>query len=164
MPKFFFKSNQQLISHCECDNEPAMSTCQMDCPWCGCGWLFSCSKCSKAFTFAEVRETDLSLEQIAKREASTRGIQDSIGDDDIADWVLNMSQIVGEFEVGDQVVYIDGEYLKSDAESVEFDGYFAAHKFEKLPHAEALATNPDLLDEILGQPSYWFDRELPDDE
>ena len=35
------KDNDQLVSFCSC--EPAYITYppQLDCPWCGCGWLFT---------------------------------------------------------------------------------------------------------------------------
>src|SRR5262249_18861030 len=49
------KANNDLVSHCACAQADALVTApsQMDCPWCGCGWLFICSRCRKAFTFAE---------------------------------------------------------------------------------------------------------------
>lgn len=55
--KFFFKADDDVLSHCTCTDAPAQSSSQLDCPWCGCGWLISCATCGKAFTFAEVRET-----------------------------------------------------------------------------------------------------------
>jgi hypothetical protein len=117
-----------------------------------------------AFTVAEVKETDLTLRQLAEQEAKTRRLEDTLDEDDIVDWVTHMGETMDAFEIGDQVVYIDGAYWTTDAESVEFEGYFASHEFKKLPHAEALASDPDLLEKVLGQPSYWFDRELPDRE
>ena len=84
MTKFFFKANDEVISHCRCKNEPAMSTGQMVSPWCGCSWLIACSKCAHAFTFAEVRETKLSMDRLARREAKTRGVEAS--DTELAAW------------------------------------------------------------------------------
>ena len=63
------KANNDLVSHCRCAKEDALisSPCQMDCPWCGCGWLFTCSRCRKAFTFAEGVEVHESWEETANR-------------------------------------------------------------------------------------------------
>ena len=63
------------------------------------------------------------------------------------------------FEVGDIVVYLDGSYWPMNSENVEFDGYFAHHKFERLPHRDAVA-EPPLLLSVLGNTNYWFEREL----
>ncbi len=66
MPKFLFKANDDVLSYCSCVGEPAMSTGQLDCPWCGCGWLISCAKCGKAFTYAVVRETDIPIVELGR--------------------------------------------------------------------------------------------------
>lgn len=156
--KYFFKANNDVISHCACENEPALGTAQMECPWCGCGWLISCSKCNKAFTFAEVRETDLTMEDMAQRESNARsGIE--LSQSEFAAWSTATTETLNVFEVGDVVVYIDGAYWTIDAEEIEFEGYYAAHKFERLPHADAIA-NPQMLNQMLGDPGYWYDRAI----
>lgn len=162
MPKFLYKANDNVLSFCTCVAEPAMSTAQLDCPWCGCGWLISCSKCKKAFTFAEVRETDVSLFELGRREAIARNLG-PVAASDIQDWADAMAEALEPFEVGDIVVYLDGGYFTVDSTDVEFDGYFAHHKLAQLPHAEALK-NPDRLYEILGDMSYWTERERSDRE
>ena len=53
---YLVKANNDLISHCACSNAVIGAPAQMDCPWCGCGWLFVCSKCRKAFSFARAEE------------------------------------------------------------------------------------------------------------
>src|SRR6266566_1407987 len=58
------KANDNLVSHCKCDEAYISAPSQMDCPWCGCGWLFTCSHCRKAFTFAEAVEGDFALDQM----------------------------------------------------------------------------------------------------
>lgn len=161
MPKFLFKADDRVLSFCRCEGEPAMSSGQLDCPWCGCGWLISCSKCKKAFTFGVVREIDTPLEELARREAASRNIADRLTDQDIADWVAWMTECFEEFADGDVVVYLDGHYLRADATDIEIEGYFAIHRLPVLPHAEALA-DPPLLDRVLGDKRYWLDRECPD--
>lgn len=97
--KFFFKANDDVLSHCGCDGAPAMSTGQLDCPWCGCGWLIGCAQCGKSFTFAEVRETDIPLIELGRREAITRGLT-TITEEEIADWAEGMADALDQFEVG----------------------------------------------------------------
>jgi hypothetical protein len=65
--------------------------------------------------------------------------------------------------VGDIVVYLDGSYWTADSTEVAFDGLYASHNLERLPHAEALS-DPAHLDRMLGNPRYWLDRERPDRE
>ncbi len=40
---------------------------QMGCPWCGCGWLFVCSRCRMEFTFTEAAEVEGPWEETADR-------------------------------------------------------------------------------------------------
>ena len=54
MVKYIAKANNDVLSHCQCADTLAAGPAQLDCPWCGCGWLFSCIKCRKAFTFGRV--------------------------------------------------------------------------------------------------------------
>jgi len=158
--KFFFKANDHVLSHCRCEDAPAMSEGQLDCPWCGCGWLIACSQCRKSFTFAEVRETDIPLLELGRREAEARGLID-VTDEQVADWAEGMAETLDYFEVGDTVVYLDGLYWRIDETNIAFKGFYAAHDLERLPHAEAL-DDPDHLRRVLGDANYWFDRELPD--
>jgi hypothetical protein len=160
--KFLFKANNDILSFCTCEGEPAMSDGQLDCPWCGCGWMIGCSKCSKSFIFAEVRETDIPLLELGRREAATRGFK-TVTDEDIAEWAEGMAKMLADFEVGDIVVYLDGHYWPVDSSDVQFDGYYASHKLDRLPHSEAL-DDPPRLRQILGDKQYWCDRERSDRE
>src|SRR5262249_6838134 len=67
------KASDELVSHCRCAESEALITSpgQMDCPWCGCGWLFICSRCRKAFTFAEGVEVNESWDETADRTLRT---------------------------------------------------------------------------------------------
>lgn len=160
--KFFFKANDDVLSFCTCVDAPAASTSQLDCPWCGCGWMIPCSQCGKSFIFAEVRETDIPLIELGRREVAMRGLT-TVSEQEIEEWAEGMAETLDYFEVGDIVVYLDGAYWTVDSTDVEFDGYYASHKLARLPHAEALA-DPPLLDRVLGDKQYWFDRERPDRE
>ncbi len=156
--KYFFKANNDILSFCDCEGEPAMSSGQFDCPWCGCGWMIGRTKCSKSFIFAEVRETDLSLIEIARRDAERRGLT-TVTEDEIAECAAGMRETLENFAVGDVVVYLDGGYFRIDCTNIAFDGYYARHDLPRLPHADALA-DPPLLRRILGDEQYWLDREL----
>lgn len=160
MPKFLFKASDAVLSHCGCTDAPASSTSQLDCPWCGCGWLIGCLNCRKAFTFAEVRETEIPLVEFARRDAAARGLTD-ISEAEFEEWAAEMAEMLDVFDVGDIVVYLDGGYFTVDSADVEFEGYFAAHRLDRLPHAEALQ-DPAMLDRVLGDKRYWLDRERPD--
>jgi hypothetical protein len=160
--KFFFKASDDVLSFCQCDDEPAMSSGQLDCPWCGCGWMIACSKCTKSYVFAEVRETDIPLAELARREAKTLGLKD-VTKDDIRLWVDDMTETLSHFDVGDTVVYLDGAYWTVDSTHLKYDGYYASHKLDRLPHTEAL-NDPPSLRAMLGDKQYWLDRERPDRE
>ena len=162
MAKFIFKANDEVLSHCKCVGEPAMSTGQMDCPWCGCGWLISCSRCAKAFTYAVVKETEVPLAELGRREAKRRGLT-SVTEQDHEAWAAGMAEALEPFRVGDIVVYLDGQYWLLGQRNVRFEGYYATHDLVELPHAKALR-DPSALGAILGEKAYWIDRERADRE
>ena len=157
--KWLYKANDDVLSFCTCKDAVAMSSGQLDCPWCGCGWLISCTQCRKAFTFAEVRASDISPVERGWEEVRIRGIEAT--EEEVNGWAESMAEAIEPFEVGDIVVYLDGEYFRLDSTDVHFEGYFAEHRLARLPHAEALA-DPPALDRKLGDTSYWLERELPD--
>jgi hypothetical protein len=160
--KYLFKANDDVLSFCTCENEPALASGQLDCPWCGCGWMISCSNCGKAFVFGEVRETDIPYAELGRREIAARGLKD-VSLAQAAEWAEAITEALEPFEVGDRVVYLDGWYWKVDSTDVEFEGFYARHSLDRLPHAEALR-RPAALKEALGDPQYWLSRELPDRE
>lgn len=137
-----------------------MSEGQLDCPWCGCGWMIACSKCTKSFIFAEVREIDEPLIDLVRREAAIRGLT-SLTEADFLDWAESMTEALAPFAHGDVVVYLDGVYWPVDSTNIEFTGFYASHKLARLPHAEALS-DPGHLRAVLGEKSYWTERERPD--
>lgn len=162
MTKFIFKANNDVLSHCACENEPGTSTGQFDCPWCGCGWLISCSKCGKAFTYAIVQNTDVSMIELGRQEVERRGIT-GVTEEEISEWAEDMASVLEPFNIGDIIVYLDGRYFALDDKNTDFEGYFAKHKLDQLPHSKALET-PSSLEQVLGNKKYWLDRELPERE
>src|SRR5438045_9747402 len=93
------KANSDLIDHCKCGGGYISSPGQMDCPWCGCGWLFTCVDCRKAFTFAEAVEVDFTLEEMARRNRKhwgRAGTEPSAHE--ISDWVDFMRDFLQDIE------------------------------------------------------------------
>lgn len=157
MVKYIAKANDEVISHCQCSDALAAGPSQLDCPWCGCGWLISCIKCRKAFTFGRVVEVDRTYADIARDDFTARG--SSFDEEDIAGGAEWLAEAMADFNVGDIVVYLDGSFLKLDTTNFSYDGWFAQHDFDQLPHAAALK-QPSALRDILANKQYWFDREL----
>jgi hypothetical protein len=157
---YLAKANDSVISFCKCKRALIDAPCQFDCPWCGCGWLFSCSTCGKAFTFAKGVQVDEPLEDIGRR-ALERQPGRSASDEDVDDWVTGMRQMLEDVEVGQTYVYLDGLYLPADSEQVTFDGWAAHHDLPRLPQTLAL-TDAEVLDKTLGQKTYWTRRKFAD--
>ncbi len=63
---YLVKADDRLHSTCRCAQGLAGFPIQADCPWCGCGWLFTCTRCGKPFTFARAEWIPVDLEAIAR--------------------------------------------------------------------------------------------------
>ena len=164
MHKALIKANDDLISFCKCDESGFATTGQADCPWCGCGWLFSCTKCRKAFTFAKVIETDLSPYNVAVLDISGFSKDEVPPDDesvqDMADWVRNS---VVDIPLDTVCVIVDGKVIPVDKKNFEFNGWFAHHQFDILPQVEAQGSRAKIIS-VLGNTDYWLSRELPEED
>jgi hypothetical protein len=159
MAKWLAKANDDVLSHCRCAHAIAAGPTQLDCPWCGCGWLISCVQCRKAFTFAEVVEVDRTYRDLCAADFRSQGIEIDEGElIDAAGW---MADAVAPLQLGERVVYLDGVYFLVDECDVQFDGAFATHDLVRMPHAEALESS-GVLNETLGKSRYWLERERPD--
>ena len=159
MVKWFAKANDDVLSHCRCSDTLAATTGQTDCPWCGCGWLISCRECHKAFVFAKIVEVDATYDQLLAEDAQRRGLK-SVTQDDIRDVAASMERALAPFPIGATIVYLDGEYFLVDATNIEFEGLYARHKLERLPHAIALE-QPEHLRAFLSDTKYWLAHERP---
>jgi hypothetical protein len=65
---YLTKADDRLVSHCACADVLVAYPSQAACPWCGCGWLFSCMSCGKSFSFARGVEVDATWEGLADRD------------------------------------------------------------------------------------------------
>ena len=157
---YLAKANDDVISHCRCKPDVAlvMWPPQMDCPWCGCGWLFVCLRCGKAFTFAKGVEIGESMQDVGRRD---RGLwlHREPTEEEVAEWVQVMGILLKGVQVGRTYVYLDGYFLPADGEAVVFDGWAARHDLPRMPHAQAI-TDPAVLDRTLGNKEYWLQRRI----
>lgn len=150
---YLMKDSDDLISHCRCKEAYITFPPQMDCPWCGCGWLFTCIECRKAFTFARGVEVDESLEELARRDIMKGWGREPSGDE-VKDWIDAMKELLAEVEVDGRYVYLDGLFIPADAAGVEYEGLFARHDLGFIPQVKALQ-DPAVIDEILSNVEYW---------
>ena len=157
------KANDDLISHCTCDDAPITFPPQMDCPWCGCGWLFCCANCRKAFTFAIAVEMDETWEATAMRDLASRGPDFKPTKEDVAAWVEAMQVLCQDLEPGAEYVYLDGWFIPSDTEEIAIEGMHSEHEINCVPQVVALQ-DKSIIEEVLGNQEYWTANEIPQDE
>jgi hypothetical protein len=158
------RASDKLVCHCNCDDAWITFPPQMDCPWCGCGWLFCCSKCRKAFAFAKCVEINESWEETALRDLNSRGPDfEKPTADDVEAWVAAMKVMCEELEPGQEYVYLDGWFIPTDIEEISMEGMHAYHELNCVPQVEAL-NDPDVIKELLGNEDYWTENQVPDDD
>ena len=164
MPKtiYLIKDNDDLVSNCSCERAYISFPPQMDCPWCGCGWLFACTDCRKVFTFARGVEVNESWEELARRDLVGKW-PESPSDDDIAEWIEAMQAILSEVEVSKQYVCLDGLIIPTDASGVDFCGWHAEHRHDFVPQVAAL-DDCFITENILSNVEYWQSHAIPDDD
>jgi len=147
------KANDDLVSHCRCAEALITFPPQMDCPWCGCGWLFTCITCRKAFTFAKGVFVPEAWEQTAARD-----IRNQTGNepepDDVTAWVGAMKELLSDVRVGEQYVCLDGMIIPVRAHAVRFEGWHSVHDLASVPQVAALR-DPTLIESVLGNREYW---------
>ena len=154
--RYLRKANNDLVSHCDCDNAEALITFppQMDCPWCGCGWLFTCIQCRKAFTFAEAVETDVAWDDLAHIDLRGRSGKPRTRKDERAGWVKEMKRLVLGVEIGASHVYFDGRIIQADRDGIDHKGWHGKHSLQFVPQIQALEDS-SIIDEILTNADYW---------
>lgn len=155
------KANDEVVSHCACADGRVTFPAQMDCPWCGCGWLFSCMTCRRAFTFAKAVELETTWEQLAAEDI--RGMWNSEPEaDDIKSWVNDMQCLLEHIEVGENYVILDACVVHVECEDVEYEGWHASHHFRKMPQVEALSDSK-VIDQTIATREYWDSRAIESD-
>src|SRR5689334_2744599 len=109
-PVYLVKANDSLVSHCRCASAYITFPPQMDCPWCGCGWLFTCIACRKAFTFAKAVVVKDSWEEIGRRDLENQW-RKLPEDQEVENWVEAMKELLAGIEPGKEYVCLDGRII-----------------------------------------------------
>ena len=155
---YLVKDNDELVSHCSCQRAYITFPPQLGCPWCGCGWLFTCTDCRKAFTFARAVEVDESWEELARRDLVRKWNQ-SPSEGDLAEWIGAMQELLADVEVGRQYVCLDGLIIPTDAREVRFCGWHAEHDLDFVPQVAAL-DDYLVVENVLRNEEYWQSRAI----
>lgn len=152
------KANDELVGNCKCNDGRITYPPQQDCPWCGCGWLFTCLSCRQAFTFAVGVELETTWEELATTDWKAWGMQ-RVSKKNITSWVTDMKELLADVKPGQVYVCLDGRVFEKGARKIAFDGIYASHAFEQLPHVEALKDR-SLEEKVLASTDYWRSRRL----
>lgn len=158
---YLVKANDEFISHCKCERTPIGGPGQLDCPWCGCGWLFACPKCRKAFTFARAEEVDFTWEELAHHDLDGKWGRNPTSEE-VEEWIEFMKLLLENVEVGKQYVYIDGRVFPTEQRDLRFDGWYAHHEFPFVPQTAALKDRA-FLERTLGNEGYWRARRIEEE-
>ena len=156
MTIYLQKANDNLVSHCSCGDGRISLPSQMDCPWCGCGWLFTCMTCRKAFTFAKVIKTDMSLFEIGWNDLEkSYGRKPTINE--VGEWVDYMRLLLDNISGKGEFVYFDGRIIpvKSKKKMFTVMGMHSRHRFDQIPQYTALE-DKSIIDELLINENYWL--------
>ncbi|UEG61317.1 hypothetical protein [Stutzerimonas chloritidismutans] len=150
---YLVKKNDELISHCNCEESLVGAPGQLDCPWCGCGWLFSCTKCRKAFTFATGVELEKTWDEIAKEDLFGYSKKEP-SEEEITEWIDLMKEMMEHIEPGRNYIYLDGHFIPVDQGRFEAEGWHAKHDFPEPPQVTAIA-DLQIIDAVLANREYW---------
>lgn len=152
------KSRTDVCCHCRCTSGIVGGPGQLDCPWCGCGWMFFCIKCRKGFTFARAVRIKRSLDDLAAQDwRAMFGSEPS--KKQLAPWSEWFRDLAADLEEGEEYVYLDGIVFPTHAKKVRFTGLHSRHALRALPQVLALS-RPVLIETTLADPVYWSSREV----
>jgi hypothetical protein len=152
------KANDDVVGNCKCNDGRITYPPRQDCPWCGCGWLFSCLGCRQTFTFALGVELETTWEELAITDWKGWGMQ-RVSKKNISSWVTDMKQLLGDVKPGEVYVCLDGRLFQKSARNIAFDGIYATHAFDRLPHVQALADR-SIEEKVLASTDYWRSRKV----
>jgi hypothetical protein len=155
------KDNPDLICHCKCPTALVTFPVQLGCPWCGCGWTFSCIECRRAFTFAVGVEVSESWEELARRDLVGFGIIKP-SREAIKERAEAMKELLADVEIGGKYVYFDGAIIPVDATGIEFEGLHSQHDLKFVPQVKALFDR-SIFDDVLTNVAYWEENAVSDE-
>lgn len=154
------KASNSGVCHCECERSLVAAPDQLDCPWCGCGWLFSCCRCGRSFTYAKPVRLTTPVSEIVEMDFRGRGYPTlkAAFFRSVSRW---MREALASVEPEKEYVYFDGYFVPLDVRRVTIDGRHGSHRVVTLPHARELKS-PGALERALGRPAYWHRVRHPD--
>jgi len=114
--------------------------------------------CRQAFTFALGVELATTWEELAITDWKGWGMQ-RVSKKNIASWVTDMKRLLADVKPGQVYVCLDGRLFEKDARKVAFDGIYASHAFDQLPHVQAL-TDRSVEEKLLASTDYWRSHKL----
>ena len=151
------RSRNAVCCHCTCKPGLVGVPGQLDCPWCGCGWLFFCITCRKGFTFARPVRVKQTPEELA--EADFRGMfKRAPSKKELRQWTTALGAFFGKLDEDEEYCYLDGVLVPISQEQVTVKGLFATHALKRLPQVMALK-RPAILGTTLEDVDYWTSRE-----
>jgi hypothetical protein len=171
MSIYLVRTNSEGICWCSCPEAIVVPPgCgQAACPWCGCGWLFDCMLCHKAFTFAKAVKLDVPYSAIIQMDRNNRDEQrkdprvhpmlrqkNNPVEREREQRRLNVYDL--DLEVGKEYVYLDGRIFSTDTAKVSFTGIFAQHDKLELPQI-VHRNDKEAMSAALGNRDYWLDRD-----
>ncbi len=155
------RSSRDGVCLCECPRALVGMPGQMDCPWCGCGWLFNCAACGRSFTYAKPVWISMPLGQIVEQDMLARGWKHDPSA--FAAAAEGMAEMLSKVEGNGEYVYLDGLFLPLQTRNTEVQGTSANHKITVLPHLLERRM-PGTLESVLGDGKYWWDNKRQDVE
>ncbi len=150
------RASSEGICFCKCKRALVAVPDQLDCPWCGCGWLFMCVFCGKAFTYAKAVPVNTPLAEIVERDLVGRGWEKDRTM--TREGVTYMKWMLEQVQEGVQYGFLDGLLVPMGLRNIKLDGRSAVHRIKILPHERELKTPGSLMKE-LSRVSYWTRRE-----
>ena len=156
------KSNNDFISHCACERARIAYPGQLDCPWCGCGWLFSCTDCRKAFTYARCIEIDATWEEVARHDITRYRSDGECDEEDMGLWIADMQHLLEDLVLGEEYVWFDGAMVPTSASGIDYEGWYATHELDFIPQIAA-TTDERVKEELLLNSTYWQERRIDED-
>lgn len=139
---YLVKASNDVLSFCHCEDAPVSFPAQMSCPWCGCGWMFSCIECRKCFIFARAVERRESLDELVERDVlrylGARKVPRAIVEGMVAEHLEYFCRALDGVEVGHEYVILDGHLFDTGRKGpVRFEGWYARHDLDVLPQVRA---------------------------
>ncbi len=134
---YLARDGADLVCRCTCSFAAVAYPVQANCPWCGCGWLFTCIDCRQPFAFARGVVVDDSWEELARHDLIKLGGREP-SPHLVRKHAEAMRALLAGVRVGRRYVYVNGVVAPADAVAVHFTGRHAGHDLDFVPQVEAL--------------------------